>query len=203
MNNEILETHKRLEKNGYAILGPKIFGLNKPMLSALNEQLEKLIVELDEANDQPGALRYHLDNINTIKLISPWLNNHLLCSSILHFFETPQLKIKYIRFREPLRGLGLQKWHYDWYFNSHEKRLEIFILFDQMNEVNGCTEIKNIENGNTEKITASEGSLVLMDSRALHRGTRNKSGERRRVISLQISPLGEDDDRKICNFPLA
>jgi len=70
MNNEILETHKRLEKNGYAILGPKIFGLNKPMLSALNEQLEKLIVELDEANDQPGALRYHLDNINTIKLIA-------------------------------------------------------------------------------------------------------------------------------------
>jgi hypothetical protein len=202
MNIKILEANKHLEKKGFAILDCKIFDLNKSKLSTLNEQLETLIKNLDMVHDQPGALRYHLDSINTVNLIKPWLNNEILSSSISYFFETSDLKIKYIRLREPIRGLGLQKWHYDWHFNSHEKRLELFILFDQMNEKNGCTEIKNIESGNIERIIASEGSLILMDSRVYHRGTRNRSGERRRVISLQISPIHDGDDRQICNFPL-
>lgn len=202
MNKTNIATCKQLEKNGFAILDKNIFDLNKSKLSVLSEQLETLTKKLDVANDQSGALRYYLDSVDTVNLIKPWLKNRILSSSISYFFETSELKIKYIRFREPIRGLGLQKWHCDWHFNSHEKRLELFILFDQMNEKNGCTEIKKIGNGCIEKIMASEGSLILMDSRVLHRGTRNRSGERRRVVSLQISPINDGDDRQVCNFPL-
>jgi len=202
INPKFIGVLKKLTLNGYVVLDADIFDLKILEISNLKKQLEELVGQFNEANDQSGSLRYHLDSTDTIELIKPWLNNRVLCNVISYYFEPLELKIKYIRLREPIKGFGLQKWHYDWDFHSHEKRLEMFILFDDMKEKNGCTEIKNTTSGIIEKIIATEGSVLLMDSSTIHRGTRNRSGERRRLLSLHISPRLDSDDRKICNFPL-
>lgn len=94
----------------------------------------------------------------------------------------------------------MQRLHYDWPPTHPEKRLELFIAFDSITLANGCTQISDRLTNKLECMPLTEGSVLMLDSKLLHRGTRNRSGERRRLIDVQIGPLNSADSMFECAF---
>lgn len=182
-----------LKTHGHARIEPEVFfplTSNPPELRA---QLDIMLDALKPAEDQPGALRYHLDDLPSILgLLAPWIYNKSFLEIAKALIGSQTLQLNYIRYREPYYGKGLQQFHYDWYPDRAEKRLEVFVPFDDLSLVNGCTEAIDRVTGEVVSLTATTGSLVILDSSILHRGTRNRSGDRRRVTSFQIRAATPD-----------
>ncbi len=103
----------------------------------------------------------------------------------MNYFKTNTVYIRYIRFRNPVLNEGEQDFHMDWYAKCKILRLELFFIIDTMDINNGCIEL--IDDNIVKSILMPECSVLLMDSTILHRGSRNVSGKKRRVVSCQIA----------------
>ena len=116
------------------------------------------------------------------------------------------IKIGALDMREPKKGAGLQDFHIDWIpkENENEKTQNIvsFIFLDDANKNNGCMRVVPkthrktgwIEEHLKDKsshpdeilLNVKKSSIVLMDANLWHSGTANISGNRRRVLYLDI-----------------
>ena len=116
------------------------------------------------------------------------------------------IKIGALDMREPKKGAGLQDFHIDWIpkENENEKTQNIvaFIFLDDANKNNGCMRVVPkthrktgwIEEHLKDKsshpdeilLDVKKSSIVLMDANLWHSGTANISGNRRRVLYLDI-----------------
>lgn len=151
--------------------------------------LDALLDSLTPVDDQAGALRYHLSGQSIGDFLDPWLYCPGLNEAAQIILESRALQLNYIRYREPYFGQGLQKLHRDWNIDHSQKRLEMFVAFDFVKADNGCTQVIDKVTGFLVPVVLNPGSVALIDSTVLHRGTRNRSGDRRRMVSLQIGPI--------------
>ena len=108
--------------------------------------------------------------------------------------------------REPKKGTGLQDLHMDWIpkktVNEKTQNIVAFIFLDEANKNNGpmrvvpkthkmtgwIDENLNDKSSHPDEIflNLQESSIVLMDANLWHSGTLNVSGNRRRVLFLDI-----------------
>ena len=108
--------------------------------------------------------------------------------------------------REPKKGAGSQDLHMDWIpkktVNEKAQNIVAFIFLDEANENNGpmrvvpkthkmtgwIDENLNDKSSHPDEIflNLQESSIVLMDANLWHSGTLNVSGNRRRVLFLDI-----------------
>ena len=154
-------------------------------------------------NFQPGA--YRLGNL---------LNKHELFRKIITDKDIlnicfqilgDDVKIGGLDMREPKKGTGQQDLHIDW---VPKKKIEItenvvaMIFLDDSNEGNGhlrvvpkTHKIKGWIEENTEDKTkhpdeifldVKKSGVVFMDANLWHSGTTNKTGNRRRVLFMDI-----------------
>lgn len=199
------DLHKAIEKlnaHGYLMINYPVIHQEPFDSIAWRQRLDLLLATLTPIDDQPGALRYHLSGKTIERFLAPWLTCPILEDLGHAMFGSDQMQVNYIRYREPLYGRGLQRLHRDWDNKYSQRRLEVFIAFDPVTPANGCTEIIDLTTGNPVLITLDPGCVLLLDSSILHRGTRNRSGERRRVISFQVGPRGGADSTFACIFPI-
>jgi len=138
------------------------------------------------------------------------LFRNLLCEkNILKIAYTilgDDVKIGALDMREPKKGTGLQDLHMDWIpkktVNEKTQNIGAFIFLDEANENNGpmrvvpkthkmtgwIDENLNDKSSHPDEIflNLQESSIVLMDANLWHSGTLNVSGNRRRVLFLDI-----------------
>ena len=116
------------------------------------------------------------------------------------------IKIGALDMREPKKGTGSQELHIDWIpkktENEKTQNIVAFIFLDEANENNGpmrvvpkthkmtgwINENLNDKSSHPDEIflNLQESSIVLMDANLWHSGTLNVSGNRRRVLFLDI-----------------
>jgi hypothetical protein len=153
-----------------------------------NEFKGNILLEIDRykvfLDDQPGAIRFNLDNIIDTSF-AKLFEIQSISIFLQDYFKTNNIYVRYIRFRNPILDEGEQEFHVDWDEKSKIKRLEFFFMLDEMNLKNGCIEI--IKDNVIKSILTPECSVLLIDSTILHRGTKNISGEQRRIISCQLA----------------
>lgn len=200
VNVKIISLQESLIKKGYVVLDWTFFSNISFANSLKRENLDVLLSRLTPSQDQPGCIRYYLCGIDVKELLNLWLKNHILSSLVFDYFGTKNLQVNFYRYREPVYGRGMQRLHYDWLPSHSEKRLELFIAFDSTTLENGCTQVVNRLTNQLEYLPLKEGSVLILDSKLLHRGTRNRSGERRRIIDVQIGPLNSKDSAFECVF---
>jgi len=146
-----------------------------------------------ELHDQPGAIRYNLDNAIhggyfDLFLLNPHLNDFLL-----NYFKSTSVFIKFLRYRNPLHLAGEQELHFDWIVKDGEIRMEMFVLLDDMDLYNGGLVI--MQNEKLKPIEAEAGSCILMDSSILHGGSKNKNGKSRALIDIHIGVTPEVNEQ--------
>ena len=116
------------------------------------------------------------------------------------------VKIGALDMREPKKGTGLQDLHIDWIpkktINEKIQNIVAFIFLDEANENKGPMRIvpkthkitgwidENLNDKSSHPdeifLNLQESSIVLMDANLWHSGTLNVSGNRRRVLFLDI-----------------
>jgi ectoine hydroxylase-related dioxygenase (phytanoyl-CoA dioxygenase family) len=138
------------------------------------------------------------------------LFRNLLCEkNILKIAYTilgDDVKIGALDMREPKKGTGLQDLHMDWIpkktVNEKTQNIVAFIFLDEANENNGSMRVvpkthkmtgwidENLNDKSSHPdeifLNLQESSIVLMDANLWHSGTLNVSGNRRRVLFLDI-----------------
>lgn len=167
---------------------------------ALNRSIESIKKHLEHSscvNDQPGAIRYHLDNEKSVTLLLPWIESFPVQQFISKFFGHNDFFVCYVRCRSPLKNQGQQKYHKDW-FVPHE-RLEVFIALDSVDRKNGPLQIITAT-GSSKFVFMKSGDICIIDSETLHRGTENISGKNRRLVSLHIASQLSDDEAFVAYF---
>ena len=138
------------------------------------------------------------------------LFRNLLCEkNILKIAYTilgDDVKIGALDMREPKKGTGLQDLHSDWIpkktVNEKTQNIIAFIFLDEANENNGPMRVvpkthkmtgwinENLNDTSSHPdeifLNLQESSIVLIDANLWHSGTLNVSGNRRRVLFLDI-----------------
>ncbi|MFN6335789.1 MAG: hypothetical protein ACK4V4_04660 [Sphingobacteriales bacterium] len=150
-------------------------------LAEVKEYINKNYTEL---HDQPGAIRYNLDNAVHDGCFNLFILNHDVNDYLFNFFKSKSVFIKFIRYRNPLYLKGEQELHYDWIVKNNEKRIEMFVLLDDMDSNNGGLVI--MQNDTITPINTEAGSCIIMDSTILHGGTKNNNGKSRALIDIHI-----------------
>lgn len=166
----------------------------------LQSSIESIKQRLETApciDDQPGAIRYHLDNEEFVWLLLPWMEALPMRNFIANFFATNDFFITYIRCRSPLKHQGQQKFHRDWF--TPKERLEVFIAVDGINQENGPLEVRT-SSKTSRLVVMDPGDICILDSETLHRGTRNISGNKRLLISLHIASQLKDGEDYVSYF---
>lgn len=189
-----------LRRRGFVVLDRAVFFDDDPSFRVANEGLDAALREYVLVNDQPGADRYHLDNEAFAGFLRPWLGSPSLVRLVKDYLPVPDLVIKYIRYRQPRYGCGLQRFHFDRHPDSTGRSLELLIAFDDAHRLNGCTQIVDRRSGEVYNAEMPSGSVLVMDSAQLHRGSRNRTGEPRRMVGLQISRQPTGDDTFVCAY---
>ena len=115
-----------------------------------------------------------------------------------------EIKLSSIIFREPIKNMGNQELHIDWLARESvdEKYGEVkaMLYLDDSNISNGATSVvpgshkilsypskyvnPKVEYKNEIIIEAKAGSLLILNSNTWHRGTKNVSGKRRRILNI-------------------
>ncbi len=193
---------EQLQREGYVILDVGLFFKSKKQMEIQRKRLEMLLLSRALVDDQAGAIRYHLDDLCALQTFIRWLMNPLLIKLMRGFISSEDLQINYVRYREPYYGGGLQRFHYDWHPDSPERRIEVFIAFDDIDRENGCTQIISPITGNIIDLPLTSGSVLCLNSCLSHRGTRNRSGNRRRLVSMQIARQTDNTSPQVSGFPL-
>lgn len=187
-------------KPNYFVLDPKVFGETSEVESSI-ERILAFIRNHPEANDDPESTRHHLDEPYFVPYLNLWLHNRQFRMLVKEFFGVHEtLYIKYLRYRSPHPQRGQQYFHRDWHRNPRTRRLEIFIALDDSNKLNGATEIIDSENRRAI-LGVKRGGVVALDSSASHRGTNNKSGASRRLISLQVGIKMFENETYVLTLP--
>ena len=138
------------------------------------------------------------------------LFRRLLCEKnilkIAYAILGDDVKIGALDMREPKKGTGSQDLHMDWIpkktVNEKAQNIVAFIFLDDANKNNGCMRVVPkthrktgwIEEHLKDKsshpdeilLDVKKSSIVLMDANLWHSGTANISGNRRRVLYLDI-----------------
>mgnify|MGYP000064733809 CR=1 FL=1 len=116
------------------------------------------------------------------------------------------IKIGALDMREPKKGAGSQDLHIDWIAkkseNEETQNIVAFIFLDEANENNGPMRVvpkthtmmgwidENLKDKSSHPdeifFNIAESSIVLMNANLWHSGTVNVSGNRRRVLFLDI-----------------
>ena len=116
------------------------------------------------------------------------------------------IKIGALDMREPKKGTGSQELHIDWIpkktENEKTQNIVAFIFLDEANENNGPMRVvpkthkitgwidENLKDKSSHPdeifLNLGESSMVIMDANLWHSGTVNVTGNRRRVLFLDI-----------------
>ena len=116
------------------------------------------------------------------------------------------IKIGGLDLREPLKGKGLQDLHIDWVPKKNEndkvKNIVCYIPLDDTNKNNGTLRIvpktqkklgwiddhqkDKSSHPDEELVDVKATNIILMDANLWHSGTTNSSGDRRRVLYMDI-----------------
>jgi len=154
-------------------------------------------------NFQPGA--YRLGNLfNKDELFFELITNEEVLNIILAILGD-DAKIGALDMREPKKGTGQQDLHIDWIPKKESDATEnivIMIFLDDADENNGHLRVVPkthklkgwIEENTKEKtkhkdeifLDVKKSSIVFMDANLWHSGTTNKTGQRRRVLFMDI-----------------
>ena len=154
-------------------------------------------------NFQPGA--YRLGNLfNKDELFFELITNEEVLNIILAILGD-DAKIGALDMREPKKGTGQQDLHIDWIPKKESEATEnivIMIFLDDADENNGHLRVVPkthklkgwIEENTKEKtkhkdeifLDVKKSSIVFMDANLWHSGTTNKTGQRRRVLFMDI-----------------
>ena len=124
---------------------------------------------------------------------------------VLYSILGDDLKIGGLDFREPLKGMGLQDLHIDWIPKKNKNEIEnivCYIALDDTDENNGTLRVvpgthkklgwidehQEDKSSHPEEklVNTKAGSVILMDANLWHGGTTNISGNRRRVLYMDI-----------------
>ena len=159
-------------------------------LRQLKEHLHKNYSVL---HDQPGAIRYNLDNAVDYGYLDLFILNPVVNDFLFEYFKSNSFFIKFIRYRNPLYLAGDQELHYDWIVIDDEKRIEMFILLDDMDLNNGGLVI--MQDDTLVSINAVAGSCILMDSTTLHGGSKNINGKSRALIDIHIGVTAQVNEQ--------
>jgi hypothetical protein len=148
-------------------------------------------------NDQPGCERHHLDDPVFVNLMSPWLQSGPFLSLCRLCFPDSDVFVKYLRSRNPLHGQGEQALHSDWYVECPGERMEVFVALDEVTLENGPLEIQAFPDCGAVAVTWEAGAMVVMDSVIPHRGTTNRSGVSRQVVSAHVGVHLRSDEEAL------
>ncbi len=113
-------------------------------IKSMNEFKANILLDIERTkvllDDQPGAIRYNLDDLVNTSFIHLF-QKPPISTFLVNYFKTNTVYIRYIRFRNPVLNEGEQDFHMDWYAKCKILRLELFFIIDTMNINNGCIEI--------------------------------------------------------------
>ncbi len=137
-------------------------------------------------DDQPGCERHHLDESAFVDLLAPWLHCGQFQGLCRDVFQDEDVFVKYLRSRNPVHGQGEQELHSDWYQNCPHERMEVFVALDEVTLDNGPLEIQTSAVSEPVAVTCEPGAMVVMDSVIPHRGTTNRRGASRQVVSAHV-----------------
>lgn len=148
-----------------------------------------------EAGDQPGAQRRHIESSDFLDATYRFLKLTKTSQILSRYFKSDNLKINYIRARNPLRFDGKQKFHRDdIVYKSSPSLIECFFFMSDVSALSGGIEYaRNATSGhlavspkNIRRVHAKNGDLLLIKSQILHRGTTRFSEKSRWILSFQI-----------------
>ncbi len=153
---------------------------------------------------QPGA--YRLGNLfNKHELFLKLLTEKNILKTIYAILGD-DIKYGGLDMREPKKGTGLQDLHIDWIpkksENEKTQNIVVFIFLDDANKSDGCIRIvpkthkktgwiqehlKDMSSHPDEIfVEVKKSGIILMDANLWHSGTTNTSGNRRRVLFMDI-----------------
>ena len=212
INSEAENLKKKFNENGYCIIEKSELPVEK-FAEVIDFLLEKEAWrggwEGKEEymkygkNFQPGA--YRLGNLfNKDELFFELITNEEVLNVILAILGD-DAKIGALDMREPKKGIGQQDLHIDWIPKKESDTTEnivIMIFLDDADENNGHLRVVPkthklkgwIEENTKEKtkhkdeifLDVKKSSIVFMDANLWHSGTTNKTGQRRRVLFMDI-----------------
>jgi len=212
INSEAENLKKKFNENGYCVIEKSELPVEK-FAEVIDFLLEKEAWrggwEGKEEymkygkNFQPGA--YRLGNLfNKDELFFELITNEEVLNVILAILGD-DAKIGALDMREPKKGVGQQDLHVDWIPKKESDTTEnivIMIFLDDADENNGHLRVVPkthklkgwIEENTKEKtkhkdeifLDVKKSSIVFMDANLWHSGTTNKTGQRRRVLFMDI-----------------
>ena len=212
INSEAENLKKKFNENGYCVIEKSELPVEK-FAEVIDFLLEKEAWrggwEGKEEymkygkNFQPGA--YRLGNLfNKDELFFELITNEEILNVILAILGD-DAKIGALDMREPKKGVGQQDLHVDWIPKKESDTTEnivIMIFLDDADENNGHLRVVPkthklkgwIEENTKEKtkhkdeifLDVKKSSIVFMDANLWHSGTTNKTGQRRRVLFMDI-----------------
>ncbi len=156
-----------------------------------------------QKNFQPGA--YRLGNLfNKHELFFEIITNEQILN-VLSSILGDDIKIGALDMREPKKGTGQQDLHMDWIpkrESDDTENIVIMIFLDDSDENNGHLRVvpkthkmkgwieENIDDKTKHKdeifLDVKKSSVVFMDANLWHSGTTNKTGQRRRVLFMDV-----------------
>jgi len=156
-----------------------------------------------QKNFQPGA--YRLGNLfNKHELFFEIITNEQILNVLLSILGD-DIKIGALDMREPKKGTGQQDLHIDWIpkkESADTENIVIMIFLDDSDENNGHLRVvpkthkmkgwieENIDDKTNHKdeifLDVKKSSIVFMDANLWHSGTTNKTGQRRRVLFMDV-----------------
>ena len=182
-----VSTKPILETDGFQVLDRSLFCIDETSVGSHRSKVLSAADQHELESDQPGCVRRYLDSVSFLSSIMHWLANPHLEQLLTDYFRSHELAVHFIRYREPRKRQGLQDWHIDWKEGTLRERVEVFIALDDIHAGNGCTQIRSASMKHPYDAVMSAGSVLVMDSTIYHRGTLNDSGERRRIIDIQVA----------------
>jgi len=191
-----------LDSKGYLVLGPII---DPGWLGELRERVEALYENEgqkagSEFNQEPGARRLS-DLVNKGEVFDGIYTHPQLLAAVAHVLERP-FKLSSLNAREALKGHGQQELHADWGARKATEPFHVvnsFWLLDDFKPGNGATRLvpgthtragsprddlhdPKADHPDQVILKAPAGTVVICNAHTWHGGTRNTSGEHRRVI---------------------
>lgn len=218
INSSIIKKRQKafFEKNGYIIIKKNKF--LKKNINYFRNEIDKHILLEGSKGGWEGKEKYYKKG----KFFEPGCNRlgnliekNLIFSELIQIKEVlffakevikGEIKVCGLNYREPLKGVGLQKLHMDW--KPREKNNDSYsgivamFYFDNTNKDNGSTRIipkshkftgwpenyidisKKQKNEVSPKMKA--GDIIILNLNLWHAGSNNKTGKRRRMIMLNI-----------------
>ena len=187
----------RYRQDGWLVIPRDSIFPSPYVAQAAITSLRNAIRSLPLVDDQPGSERHHLDNPAFVDLLAPWLHCGPFEGLCRHVFQGEDVFVKYLRSRNPIYCQGEQALHSDWYLDSPRERMEVFIALDKVTLENGALEIKPSDDSEPVAVTWEAGGMVVMDSVIPHRGTTNRCGNSRQVVSAHVGVHLREDEKAL------